>query len=115
LQPIMAYTDSAGLDSNKTPNQFLTLLLYQLQNITGNLFSSDGRVPQENNTASLFPFGINQLTKILIFCQEDSFFANSKPYYLDILCPWMNVGNGEYLVPIQLQRSDNCNVAVLIS
>jgi hypothetical protein len=35
--PVTAYTDSAWLDSDKAPKQFLTVLFYQLYNIFGNL------------------------------------------------------------------------------
>ena len=35
--PVMAYTDSAGLDRNKAPKQFLTVLFHQLYNIADNL------------------------------------------------------------------------------
>jgi hypothetical protein len=111
---MMTYTDSARLDSNKASNQFLAVLFYQLHNIACNLSSSGGRVPQKNYAESLLAVGINQLAKVLIFCQEDPLFANCKPYNLGIFCPWTYASNRKDIVTLSLKGSDHFGAAVFI-
>ncbi len=73
------------MNNDKTTNQLLPFIFHHFHHVFCNLLASVWWESQENNTDGFLTMRMDQLTKVLIFRQQDSVFAYRKANNLRIL------------------------------